>query len=193
MSYCRVWNLNSLQAWNPDMDTMKEENDAYGDTVSSAPKRMGCRTSSIWSDFEILPKGPDGKERAKCKKCQNSFVADSRDTNSLLRHKAKCHELYMILRKKVSWTILATCAYLNLVHMLMRIRWPLLPLFPLYVFPAKPYELMGDRFLESISVLGNYSADCPYEFDVMFKWVSGYLDRCYASGVVIKFVYTFKM
>ncbi|XP_023909364.1 zinc finger BED domain-containing protein RICESLEEPER 2 [Quercus suber] len=76
-----------------DMDTMKEENDAYGDTVSSAPKRMGCRTSSIWSDFEILPKGPDGKERAKCKKCQNSFVADSRDTNSLLRHKAKCHEV----------------------------------------------------------------------------------------------------
>ena len=39
----------------------------------------------------------------------------------------------------------------------------------LYVFSAKPFELMGDRFTESISVLGDYSADCPYEFDVMFK------------------------
>ena len=39
----------------------------------------------------------------------------------------------------------------------------------LYVFPAKPYELMGDHFTESISVLGDYSANCPYEFDVMFK------------------------
>ena len=40
---------------------------------------------------------------------------------------------------------------------------------PLCVFPAKPYELMGDHFSESISVLGDYSADYPYEFDVMFK------------------------
>ena len=37
------------------------------------------------------------------------------------------------------------------------------------MFPAKPYELMGDHFSESISVLGDYSADYPYEFDVMFK------------------------
>ena len=59
---------------------MNEENDEYGDTVSSAPKRMRCRTSSIWSDFEILPKSSNGKERAKCKKCQNSFVAGSSGT-----------------------------------------------------------------------------------------------------------------
>ena len=39
----------------------------------------------------------------------------------------------------------------------------------LYVFPAKPYELIGDRFPGSISVLRDYSVDCPYEFDVMFK------------------------
>ncbi|KAK9991761.1 hypothetical protein SO802_026746 [Lithocarpus litseifolius] len=42
--------------WRSDMDSMNEENDEYGDTVSSAPKRMRCRTSSVWSDFEILPK-----------------------------------------------------------------------------------------------------------------------------------------
>ena len=54
---------------------------------------MRCRTSSIWSDFEILPKGFDGKERAKCKKCQNSFVADSSGITSSLRHKEKCHEV----------------------------------------------------------------------------------------------------
>ena len=30
-----------------DMNSKNEENDEYGDTVSSAPKRMGCRTSSI--------------------------------------------------------------------------------------------------------------------------------------------------
>ena len=39
----------------------------------------------------------------------------------------------------------------------------------LYVFLAKPYELIRDCFLESISVLVDYYADCPYEFDVMFK------------------------
>ena len=33
---------------------MNGENDEYGDTVSSAPKRMRCRTSSIWSDFETM-------------------------------------------------------------------------------------------------------------------------------------------
>ena len=76
-----------------DMDSMNEENDEYGDTISSAPKRMRCRTFSVWSDFEILPKGSDGKERAKCKKCQNSFVASSSGTTSLLCHKAKCHEV----------------------------------------------------------------------------------------------------
>ena len=76
-----------------DMDSMNEENDEYGDTVSSAPKRMRCRTFSVWSDFEILPKGSDWKERAKYKKCQNSFVAGSSGTTSLLRHKAKCHKV----------------------------------------------------------------------------------------------------
>ncbi|XP_073105788.1 protein LAZ1 isoform X2 [Elaeis guineensis] len=36
----------------------------------------------------------------------------------------------------------------------------------IYVFPAKPYELMGDRFLGSISVLGDYaSVDCPLDPD----------------------------
>lgn len=36
----------------------------------------------------------------------------------------------------------------------------------LYVFPAKPYELMGDRVPGSISVLGDYaSADCPLDPD----------------------------
>jgi len=35
----------------------------------------------------------------------------------------------------------------------------------LYVFPAKPYELMGDRLPGSISVLGDYSADCPLDPD----------------------------
>ena len=54
---------------------------------------MRRRTSSVWSDFEILPKGFDGKERAKCKKYQNSFVAGSSGTTSLLHHRAKCHEV----------------------------------------------------------------------------------------------------
>ena len=56
------------------MDSMNEENDEYSDIVSSAPKIMRSRTSSICLDFEILPKGPHGKEREKCKKCQNSFL-----------------------------------------------------------------------------------------------------------------------
>ena len=40
-----------------DMDSMNEENEEnneYGDTVSSAPKRMRCRTSSVLSDFETM-------------------------------------------------------------------------------------------------------------------------------------------
>ncbi|KAG6763237.1 hypothetical protein POTOM_033777 [Populus tomentosa] len=36
----------------------------------------------------------------------------------------------------------------------------------LYVFPAKPYELMGDRFPGSVAVLGDYvSVDCPIDPD----------------------------
>ncbi|KAF9608598.1 hypothetical protein IFM89_010083 [Coptis chinensis] len=35
----------------------------------------------------------------------------------------------------------------------------------LYVFPAKPYELLGDRFTGNFSVLGDYSADCPLDPD----------------------------
>ncbi|XP_010935262.1 protein LAZ1 [Elaeis guineensis] len=36
----------------------------------------------------------------------------------------------------------------------------------LYVFPSKPYELMGERFPGSISVLGDYaSLDCPLDPD----------------------------
>uniref|UniRef100_A0A2P2PLF3 Protein LAZ1 n=1 Tax=Rhizophora mucronata TaxID=61149 RepID=A0A2P2PLF3_RHIMU len=36
----------------------------------------------------------------------------------------------------------------------------------LYVFPAKPYELMGDHFPGSVSVLGDYvSVDCPVDPD----------------------------
>lgn len=36
----------------------------------------------------------------------------------------------------------------------------------LYVFPAKPYELMGDLFQGSVSVLGDYaSVDCPLDPD----------------------------
>nr|GMD31936.1 protein LAZ1-like isoform X1 [Ipomoea batatas]GMD38431.1 protein LAZ1-like isoform X1 [Ipomoea batatas] len=34
----------------------------------------------------------------------------------------------------------------------------------MYVFPAKPYELMGERFAGAVSVLGDYlSADCPID------------------------------
>ena len=36
------------------MNSKNEENDEYGDTVSSAPKRMRCRTFSLWSDFETI-------------------------------------------------------------------------------------------------------------------------------------------
>lgn len=36
----------------------------------------------------------------------------------------------------------------------------------LYVYPAKPYELMGDRFPGSVAVLGDYaSVDCPLDPD----------------------------
>ncbi|KAG6761918.1 hypothetical protein POTOM_035159 [Populus tomentosa] len=36
----------------------------------------------------------------------------------------------------------------------------------LYVFPAKPYELMGDQFPGSVAVLGDYvSVDCPVDPD----------------------------
>lgn len=36
----------------------------------------------------------------------------------------------------------------------------------LYVFPAKPYKLMGDRLTGSVAVLGDYAAvDCPVDPD----------------------------
>lgn len=36
----------------------------------------------------------------------------------------------------------------------------------IFVFPAKPYKLMGDNFLGGVSVLGDYaSLDCPLDPD----------------------------
>lgn len=36
----------------------------------------------------------------------------------------------------------------------------------LFVFPAKPYELLGDRFPGNVAVLGDYaSVDCPLDPD----------------------------
>ena len=110
------------------MDSMNEENDEYGDTVSSAPKRKRSRNSSVWSDFEILPKGPNGKERAKCKKCQNYFVASASGTTSLLRHRAKCHEVdnqivsrqplnQVAYRKWLHWQSLGTTIRSHLQNM----------------------------------------------------------------------------
>ncbi|KAF3963833.1 hypothetical protein CMV_011819 [Castanea mollissima] len=50
-------------------------------------------------------------------------------------------------------------------HHLYRAQMAIASIVHLYVFPAKPYELMGDRFPGSISVLGDYSADCPLDPD----------------------------
>ncbi|KAK6916805.1 Organic solute transporter subunit alpha/Transmembrane protein 184 [Dillenia turbinata] len=50
-----------------------------------------------------------------------------------------------------------TCGY---IYMAMGIA----SVVHLYVYPAKPYELMGDRMAGSISVLGDYaSVDCPLD------------------------------
>ena len=35
----------------------------------------------------------------------------------------------------------------------------------LYVFPARPYELMGDRFSGSVAVLGDYASTDPLDPD----------------------------
>ncbi|XP_038722733.1 protein LAZ1-like isoform X2 [Tripterygium wilfordii] len=52
------------------------------------------------------------------------------------------------------------------LHHLYRAQMGVASIVHLYVYPAKPYEMMGDLFPGSVSVLGDYaSVDCPLDPD----------------------------
>ncbi|RAL42896.1 hypothetical protein DM860_009403 [Cuscuta australis] len=56
------------------------------------------------------------------------------------------------------------CGYPYLAVVLNFIQMGIASVVHLYVFPAKPYQLMGERFSGAVSVLGDYlSADCPID------------------------------
>lgn len=57
---------------------------------SSAAKRPKRSTSSVWDEFEKLPRGADGKIRAKCIFCGLQYVVGESGTSNLLRHREKC-------------------------------------------------------------------------------------------------------
>ncbi|KAF7821320.1 zinc finger BED domain-containing protein RICESLEEPER 2-like [Senna tora] len=60
-------------------------------TVSNLPKKRSA-TSEVWNYFVSLGVGEDGKPRAKCKACDEVYVAggSTHGTSSLSRHLPKC-------------------------------------------------------------------------------------------------------
>ncbi|RVW48218.1 Protein LAZ1 [Vitis vinifera] len=52
-----------------------------------------------------------------------------------------------------------------LVHVFIPAQMGIASIVHLYVFPAKPYELMGDRLSGSVSVLGDYASTDPLDPD----------------------------
>ncbi|KAF7839410.1 zinc finger BED domain-containing protein RICESLEEPER 2-like [Senna tora] len=58
--------------------------------VSNLPKRTA--TSKVWNYFVSLGVGEDGKPRAKCKTCDEVYIAggSTHGTSSLSRHLPKC-------------------------------------------------------------------------------------------------------
>uniref|UniRef100_A0A2N9IWT7 BED-type domain-containing protein n=1 Tax=Fagus sylvatica TaxID=28930 RepID=A0A2N9IWT7_FAGSY len=69
---------------------MNEEVDEFGESASSVSKKTRCRTSTVWSEFELEPIGVDGQQKAKCKWCNRTYAAGDNGTTSLLRHAKKC-------------------------------------------------------------------------------------------------------
>ena len=54
-------------------------------------KRKRRLTSPVWSTFEILPVGVDGKQKCKCKDCGSIYLCDSKyGTGNLQRHIKTC-------------------------------------------------------------------------------------------------------
>jgi hypothetical protein len=73
-----------------DIASMNEEVDEFGGSASSVSKKTRCRTSTVWSKFELEPIGVDGQQKAKCKWCNCTYATGDNGTTSLLRHAKKC-------------------------------------------------------------------------------------------------------
>jgi hypothetical protein len=73
-----------------DIASMNEEVDEFGESASSVSKKTRCRTSTVWSKFELEPIGVDGQQKAKCKWCNCTYATGDNGTTSLLRHAKKC-------------------------------------------------------------------------------------------------------
>ncbi|KAK1389787.1 Zinc finger, BED-type [Heracleum sosnowskyi] len=86
---------------NKDLEMENEEND---DDVEIPPIGSGSETvdtscalsrrrlkSDVWGYFNILPLGPDKKQRCKCKKCGVTYACPSNfGTGNLHKHLEKC-------------------------------------------------------------------------------------------------------
>ncbi|PON71403.1 Zinc finger, BED-type, partial [Trema orientale] len=57
-------------------------------------QQLKCKrklTSKVWKSFDMLPLGPDKKQRARCKLCGVEYFADSKyGTGNLKRHVDSC-------------------------------------------------------------------------------------------------------
>ena len=86
---------------------MNEEVDEFGESASSVSKKTRCRTSTVWSKFELEPIGVDGQQKAKCKRCNRTYAAGDNGSTSLLGHAKKCSKKvnhgFMVMKL---WTII---------------------------------------------------------------------------------------
>ncbi|KAK9126722.1 hypothetical protein Scep_015568 [Stephania cephalantha] len=77
------FDTNSIDAI--ELEHTNDDDDACDKDTNLQRKRK--KTSNVWRHFEELPKGIDGRKRAKCNYCKSEYIHDSRfGTGNLQRH-----------------------------------------------------------------------------------------------------------
>ena len=85
-----VWWVVFVFFLHLDMASMNEETYEFDESTSSVYKRTRCRTSTVWSEFELQPISDDVQQKTKCKRCHCTYTAGDNETTNLLRHVKKC-------------------------------------------------------------------------------------------------------
>lgn len=81
-----------MESGNENQNNVASEHQADDDeTLTSDEISRRRLNSDVWVDFDMLPLGPDKKQRCKCKKCGTTYACPSTyGTGNLHKHLLKC-------------------------------------------------------------------------------------------------------
>ncbi|CAK9151976.1 unnamed protein product [Ilex paraguariensis] len=80
-----------IEAFMSSRDNIREDNVDYGEESSVAKKRGRKSRSIVWDIFEKLPVKSEGRQKTRCKKCDQLYMADLKSgTSNLKRHLKTC-------------------------------------------------------------------------------------------------------